>query len=29
MIFANPEGRKLSDLGAGTQVIDVNEFKNK
>jgi len=28
MIFANPEGRKLSDLAAGTQVIDANEFKN-
>lgn len=28
MIFANTEGRKLSDLGAGTQVIDVNEYKN-
>ena len=29
MVFANPNGRKLSDLGAGTQVIDANEFKSK
>ncbi len=28
MVFANPEGRKISDLVAGTQVIDVNEYKN-
>jgi uncharacterized RDD family membrane protein YckC len=28
MVFANPEGRKLSDLVAGTQVIDVNEYEN-
>ncbi|SEB06488.1 Uncharacterized membrane protein YckC, RDD family [Flavobacterium gillisiae] len=28
MVFANPEGRKLSDLGAGTQVIEVKEYKN-
>lgn len=28
MVFANQEGRKLSDLVAGTQVIDVKEYKN-
>jgi len=28
MVFANPEGRKLSDLGAATQVIDKNEYNN-
>ena len=28
MIFANPEGRKISDLVAGTQVINVKEYKN-
>lgn len=28
MVFANSEGRKISDLVAGTQVIDVNEYKN-
>ncbi|MBA4319889.1 MAG: hypothetical protein C0412_15935 [Flavobacterium sp.] len=28
MVFANPKGRKLSDLVAGTQVIDVKEFKS-
>lgn len=28
MVFANPEGRKLGDLGAGTQVINKNEYKN-
>jgi uncharacterized RDD family membrane protein YckC len=28
MVFANPESRKISDLVAGTQVIDVNEYKN-
>jgi uncharacterized RDD family membrane protein YckC len=28
MIFANPDGRKLSDLGAGTQVIDIKEYKS-
>ena len=27
MVFANPEGRKLSDLGASTQVIEVKEYK--
>lgn len=28
MVFANPEGRKLSDLVAGTQVIDAKEYQN-
>ncbi len=28
MVFANPEGRKLSDLVAGTKVIDANDYKN-
>lgn len=28
MVFANPDGRKISDLGAGTQVIEANEFKS-
>lgn len=28
LVFANPDGRKLSDLGAGTQVIEVKEYKN-
>ncbi|WP_035663866.1 RDD family protein [Flavobacterium sp. ACAM 123] len=28
MVFANSEGRKISDLVAGTQVIDVNEYKS-
>lgn len=28
MVFANSEGRKLSDLVAGTQVIDVKEYKS-
>jgi uncharacterized RDD family membrane protein YckC/RNA polymerase subunit RPABC4/transcription elongation factor Spt4 len=28
MVFANPEGRKLSDLGASTQVIELKEYKN-
>lgn len=28
MIFANPEGRKLSDLGAGTQVINKSDYTN-
>lgn len=28
MVFANPEGRKISDLVAGTQVIDANVYKN-
>lgn len=28
MVFANQEGRKLSDLVAGTQVIDAKEFKS-
>jgi uncharacterized RDD family membrane protein YckC len=27
MIFANPDGRKLSDLGSGTQVIEKYDFK--
>ena len=28
MVFANPKGRKLSDLVAGTQVIDIKEFES-
>jgi uncharacterized RDD family membrane protein YckC len=28
MVFANQEGRKLSDLVAGTQVIDASEFNS-
>lgn len=28
MVFANPDGRKISDLVAGTQVIDVNDYKD-
>lgn len=28
MVFANSEGRKLSDLVAGTQVINVKEYKS-
>jgi uncharacterized RDD family membrane protein YckC len=28
MVFANPEGRKLSDLIAGTQVIEKNSYQN-
>lgn len=28
MVFANPDGRKLSDLAAGTQVIEVEDFKS-
>lgn len=28
MVFANPESRKISDLVAGTQVIDANEYKS-
>jgi uncharacterized RDD family membrane protein YckC len=28
MVFANPDGRKISDLVAGTQVIDANDYKN-
>jgi uncharacterized RDD family membrane protein YckC len=29
MVIANPDGRKLSDLAAGTQVIEVEEFRSK
>lgn len=28
MVFANPEGRKLSDLVAGTQVIDARKYQH-
>ena len=27
MVFANPDGRKLSDLAAGTQVIEKSNYK--